>query len=95
MVNAIGFLKSKTNHMRKIYYYYDPVMKSKYERCAIDYYCTDGEHTVWSGRINGDSYDETLQKANEIVSSLNKPRPLFGCNGRLAQWFWWMKRIRN
>ena len=82
--------------MRKIYYYYDPVLKSNDERSrfAVDYYCTDGKRSIWSGRIVEDSPTATLYRVRELVNAFNKPRPLFGFEGRLHQWLWWRERIR-
>ena len=95
MANAVRFMKSKTNHMRKIYYYYDPVMKSEDNRCSLDVYVTDGKRTFWEATVNGDTYSEVLCNVRNFVDNLNKPRALFGINGKINMWFWWMKRNRN
>lgn len=81
--------------MRQIVYYYDPILKSEDNRWSVDVYVTDGKRTYWEAMVNGDTYSEVLCRVRQFVDNLNKPRPFFGQNGRLAQWLWWMKRIRN
>jgi hypothetical protein len=83
--------------MRKIYYDYDPLVQTNdyHDRFAVNYYCTDGNISIWSGRIVEDSPTATLYRVRELVNALNTPRPLFGFEGRLHQWFWWRERIRN
>ena len=83
--------------MGKIYYYYDPVVQTTDERdrFAVDYYCTDGKVSVWSGRVVEDTPTAVLYRVRSLVSALNEPRPLFGFEGRLHQWFWWMKRKKR
>ena len=78
--------------MRKIYYYYDAVVKSHNNRYYVDYYCTNGKQKVWAGRHMGDSPTAALEFTRSLVNSLNKPRSFFG---KICQWFWFMKRIRN
>ena len=83
--------------MKKIYYCYDPLLKSNEDRSrfAVDYYCTDGKHIVWSGRVVEDTPTAALYRVRNLVSGLNEPRPLFGFEGRIHQWLWWKDRIRN
>lgn len=85
----------KRNRMRKIRYYYDPILKSNDGRYSVDFYCTDSKVSIWSGRLNGDTYADVLIQVKDLLNSLNKPRPLFGQNGRIRQWLWWRKQIRN
>lgn len=81
--------------MSKIYYYYNPVVKSHEERSRffVDYYCTDGNRSVWSGRIVEDSPTAALYRVRKLVSDLNEPRSFFGWDGKLMQWIWWMRRV--
>ena len=81
--------------MKKLYYYYDPILKSHDNRYSVDYFHTDGKTTLWSGRINGDTHEEVLTNVRQMVEKLNEPRPLFGINGRLASWIHWKRQIRN
>ena len=83
--------------MKKIYYYYNPVVKSdeNRQRFAVDYYCTDSKTTIWSGRIVEESPTAALYRVRQLVNALNEPRPLFGFEGRLHQWFWWQERKRE
>lgn len=88
--------------MVKIYYYYNPVvkrydtdvrdvnMKSNDRRYYVDYFCGNGRKSFWVGRFNGDTPMEALKKVRNIVEELNQPRPLFGKNGRIAQWLWFI-----
>ena len=90
--------------MFKIFYYYNPVVKQYGSdvrdvnmksndldrRYYVDYFCGNGRKTFWAGRSNGDTPTEALQRAKNIVEGLNKPRPLFGKNGRIAQWLWFI-----
>ena len=82
-------------NMKKFEYYYSSIMKSDDGQYSVDYYCTDGNISVWTGRINDDSPTAALKKAWDVVDELNRPRPFFGRDGRLAQWFWWKRKIRN
>jgi hypothetical protein len=80
----------------KITYYYNPVVKSNDEgRYSVDYYCSDGKHSRWAGCHNSDSPIESLSFVMRLIEKLNCPRPLFGHNGRIAQWLWWKKEIRR
>jgi hypothetical protein len=81
--------------MRKIHYYYDPIVKSNDDRYSVDYYCSNGKLNVWAGTLNGNSYSDVLLRVRNIVEKLNEPRPIFGRNGKICQWLWFMKRIRN
>lgn len=88
--------------MCKIYYYYNPYVKQygpdvrdvnlkpECRRYYVDYFCSDGKTNFWAGCSNGDTPTEALQRAKNIVEGLNKPRPLFGKNGRIAQWLWFI-----
>ena len=88
--------------MFKIFYYYNPVVKQygsdvrdtntkpKYRRYYVDYFCGNGRKTFWAGRSNGDTPTEALKTVRSMVEELNKPRPLFGKNGRIAQWLWFI-----
>ena len=82
--------------MKKIYYYYDPLVQTNEyrDRFAVNYYCTDGKRSIWSGRIVEESPTAVLYRVRELMNALNKPRPLFGFEGRLHQWFWWRERVR-
>lgn len=78
-----------------IRYYYDPVVKSDDEgRYSVNYYCSDGKRSRWAGCHNSDSPTEALRFVMRLVEKLNNPRPLFGQNGRIAQWLWWKKEIK-
>lgn len=81
--------------MVKISYYYDPIMKSYDERYYMDYYCSDGKTRLWAGRCISETPTALLKDIRNIVSGLNKPRAFFGQNGKLSQWFWWKRVIRN
>ena len=81
--------------MRKLYYYYDAIVKFDDDIYYVDYYHTDGKNTSWSGGIYGKSYDEVLNKARRIINTLNQPKPFFGNGGRLSEWIRWKKKIRN
>jgi hypothetical protein len=81
--------------MKKIKYYYDPILKSYEGRYYIDYYCSDGKNRLWSGRCIADTPTATLKDVRNIIAGLNKPRAFFGNCGRLEQWIWWKKQIRN
>lgn len=87
--------------MKKIYYYYDPVimkLDNETDRYFVDYYQTDGKHSIWSGRIIEDCPLDALRNVRELrvlLSALNKQKPFFGAEGRLMFWFRWRKRIRN
>ena len=99
MLSAI-IKKFKT--MFKIFYYYNPVvkqygsdvrdvnMKSNDRRYYVDYFCSNGRKSFWAGRFNGDTPTEALKAVRDMVDELNKPRPLFGKNGRIAQWLWFI-----
>lgn len=87
---------------KKIYYYYNPVvkqydpdvrdvnMKSDDRRYYVDYFCSNGRKSFWAGRFNGDTPIEVLKQVRSVVEALNEPRPLFGKNGRIAQWLWFI-----
>lgn len=81
--------------MGKLYYYYDPIVKSGELRYYINYYLTDGRKTISEGYIDGDTQIAALRKVKNVVHILNAPRPIFGHDGRLNRWFKWMKSIRN
>lgn len=81
--------------MGKLYYYYDPAVKSHDDRYYVDYYCTNGKTRVLAGTISGKYYTYVLSQVRNIVEKLNQPKPIFGQNGRICQWLWFMKRIRN
>ena len=87
----------KSKDMRNIYYYYDPLVQAdeSNNRFAVDYYKTNGKQKVWAGRIYESTSASALYRIRNLVNSLNKPRPLFGWNGRIVQWFYWRKDIRN
>ena len=87
----------KSKDMGKIYYYYDPVVQTNdyRDRFAVDYYCTDGKRSIWAGRLVENTPTAVLYRVRNLVSDLNKPRPLFGFEGRLHQWFWWRKAVRE
>ena len=92
----------KFKNMCKIFYYYNPIvkryssdvrdvnMKPEYRRYYVDYFCSNGRKSLWAGRFNGDTPTEALEKVKNIVEELNEPRPLFGKNGRIAQWLWFI-----
>jgi hypothetical protein len=81
--------------MRQIVYYYDPILKSKDNRWSVDVYVSDGKKTFWEATLNGDTYSEVLCNVRNFVNNLNKTIALFGINGKINMWFWWMKRNRN
>ena len=83
--------------MGKIYYYYDPVVQTTDERdrFAVDYFETNGKQKIWAGRLVESSPTAALYRVRNLVSALNKPRPLFGWDGRIAQWFYWRKAVRE
>jgi hypothetical protein len=83
--------------MGKIYYYYDPVVQTNdyHDRFAVNYYETNGKQKVWAGRLVESTPTAALYRVRNLVSALNKPRPLFGCDGRIAQWFYWRAAVRN
>ena len=83
--------------MKKIYYYYDPVVQTNEyrDRFAVNYYETNGKQKVWAGRIVDGSPTAALYRVRQLVDALNEPRPLFGFEGRLHQWFWWQERKRE
>lgn len=81
--------------MGKLYYYYDPAVKSHDDRYYVDIYCTNGKKKVWAGKMYGDTPTEALGYVRKFVEKLNQPKPIFGQNGRICQWLWFMKRIRN
>lgn len=81
--------------MIQLKYFYDPVLKCHDNRYTVNYYCSDGKTRVWSGSINGDTYQFVLSTVTSIVNNLNKPKALFGNDGRLMTWVRWKKRIRN
>ena len=83
--------------MRKIYYYYDPVVQTNdyRDRFTVNYYWTDGKTSLWAGRHCGTSPTATLKFVRELVDDLNEPRPLFGWEGRIALWFYWRAAVRD
>lgn len=81
--------------MRQIVYYYDPILKSKDNRWSVYVYVSDGKKTFWEVTLNGDTYSEVLCNVRNFVNNLNKTIALFGINGKINMWFWWMKRNRN
>lgn len=81
--------------MRKIYYYYDAAVKSHDDRYYVDIYCTNGKKKVWVGKMYGDTPTEALGFVRKFVEKLNQSKHIFGQNGRICQWLWFMKRIRN
>ena len=83
--------------MGKIYYYYDPVVQTTdaRDRFAVDYFETNGKQKIWAGTIVESSLIAALYRVRNLVSALNKPRPLFGWDGRIVQWFYWRAAIRN
>lgn len=83
--------------MKKIYYYYDPVVQTNEyrDRFAVNYYETNGKQKVWAGRIVESTPTAALYRVRQLVNALNEPRPLFGFEGRLHQWFWWQERKRE
>lgn len=82
--------------VKKIYYYYDPIVKKSEDdghyRYSVDYFCTNGKKKVFAGRFNRNSPTAALKTVQEIVCALNQPRPLFGYKGKICQWFYWLKR---
>lgn len=81
--------------MRKIYYYYDPAVKSHDDRYYVDIYCTNGKKKVWAGKMYGDTPTEALGYVRKFVERLNRPKSLFGYNGRICQWWWFIRQTRN
>lgn len=87
----------KSKDMGKIYYYYDPVVQTTDERdrFAVDYFETNGKQKVWAGTLVESTPTAALYRVRNLVSELNKPRQLFGWDGRIAQWFYWRKAVRD
>lgn len=81
--------------LRKVYYYYDPIVKCDDGRYYVDFYCTNGKKTVWTGRHIEDSPTAVVEFVRELIDKLNQPKPLFGKYGRIYQWWWFWKRTRN
>ena len=81
--------------MRKIYYYYDPAVKSHDDRYYVDIYCTNGKKKVLVEKMYGDTPTEALGYVRKFVERLNRPKPFFGNWGRLSEWIRWKKKIRN
>ena len=83
--------------MGKIYYYYDPVVQTTdaRDRFAVDYFETNGKQKVWAGTLVESTPTAVLYRVRNLVSALNKPRPLFGWEGRIVQWFYWREAVRN
>ena len=78
----------KSKDMGKIYYYYDPVVRSDsnhYGRYSVRYYCTDGKKSEWAGSLCEDSPTAALEKVRKLIDELNKPRDIFES---LEQWWW-------
>jgi hypothetical protein len=82
--------------MKKIYYFYDPVLKSnEVSGCKyyiVDIYCTNGKKSIFTKSILNDSPIAALKFARRLVNKLNRPRPIFGYNGRICQWLWFITR---
>lgn len=87
----------KSKDMGKIYYYYDPVVQTNdyRDRFAVNYYETNGKQKIWAGRLVESTPTAALYRVRNLVNDLNKPRPLFGWDGRIAQWFYWRKAVRE
>lgn len=81
--------------MRKIYYYYDPAVKSHDDRYYVDIYCTNGKKKVWAGKMYGDTPTEALGYVRKFVERLNRPKSLFGYNGKICLWWWFIRQTRN
>jgi hypothetical protein len=79
--------------MVKIYYYYDPILKSEDGRYTVDYYCSDSKHKVWVGCHCGESPRDVLKFVRELVDRLNRTQTLFGSNSWICRWFRFMRRI--
>jgi hypothetical protein len=102
MLMVLSAIIKKFKNMFKIFYYYNPVVKQydfdvrdvnlkpEYRRYYVDYFCSNGRKSFWAGRFNGDTPTEALKAVRDMVDKLNQPRPLFGKNGRIAQWFWFI-----
>ena len=81
-------VKMKSKDMGKIYYYYDPLVKSndnRYGRYTVDYFCTDGKKTVWAGYQAEKSPTAALEKVRKLVDALNEPRAFME---EVEQWWW-------
>lgn len=81
--------------MKQLRYYYDAVLKSDEDCYIVEYYCSDGKTRLLAGKIYGQSYVNVLTDVKKIVNALNQPKPLFGRNGRIAEWIEWKMKIRN
>ena len=79
--------------MGKLYYYYDPIVKSGRLKYYVAYYCTNGKKKVMAGYTQGDTQIEALRNAKNIVHILNAPRPLFGYCSLMSKWLWWIKAV--
>lgn len=77
--------------MGKIYYYYDPIVKSGRLKYYVAYYCTNGKKKVMAGYSQGDTPIAALRIAKNIIHILNAPRPLFGQCSLMSKWLWWIK----
>ena len=81
--------------MGKLYYYYDANVEFYEDYYHIDYYCTNGKKKAWAGQIAKRSLSGALNSVKEHIDMPNQPRPLFGRNGRISQWLWFMRQKRN
>ena len=88
-------MKITLSKMRKIYYYYDPIVKEEGFHYSVDYYCTNGRKKVWAGKMVDETQIAALKCAKNIVNILNMPRPLFGQCSLLSKWIWWMNALKN
>ena len=80
--------------MFKLNYFYNPIVKSEDERYYVDIYCSNGKKIVWTGCFYEDSPIAALKFTRRFVDKLNRPRPIFGYNGRICQWLWFNKQVR-
>ena len=97
-ISKITTTNLKSKDMGRIYYYYDPVVRTDDyypDRFAVDYYETNGKQKVWAGRVIESTPTAALDKVRNLVNDFNKPRPLFGWDGRIVQWFCWTEAVRN
>lgn len=81
--------------MRKIYYYYDAAVKSHDDRYYVDFYCTNGKKKVLVEKMYGDTPTEALEYVRKFVEILNRSKSLFGCDGKICLWWWFIRQTRN
>lgn len=85
--------------MRKITYFYNAIVKTN-ENCDsnssdkyyVDIYCTNGKKRICVGQMFGVTPTDTLKLVRDLMDVLNVPKPFFGNNGQIDQWWWFFKK---